>query len=457
MNRFLTIFMVLLAGGALATALSLRGCKSEVGKDGFVLELDPKAVKRIRIQSGTEPVELKRKGSGWQFVFEKTRDQANTPLAEALLQEASLMVYHDRIPGAEISDKDELAEFGVRSPKRWIEFDGPRPVKILFGKDAALEGRMYARVDGSRDIFVVEDKLAKLADLQPMNFRDPVLSRMETDQVDRVILRNGPGLETEIQRDATGWKLTKPLAAPADTETVERFLDGLLATRILEIVGNDSGDLGVHGIEEGKREVAFYVEGRDTPLVLRFGNVAQDGSGSTLAQFTGRDVIARLPAASRDVLALGPDEFRDRRLLPIDLDMVDLIRVSGPEGASFEIRRKHEGWITLRDGRESPVSPAVIQSVVSALTTTRVQEFLRRAPESAGRKIEFFSVLSENTPESPAGENLVAGLTFGATSDEVVEAVISDRPGAVSVPSAILSVIPGDVAAWCLPVASGEE
>ncbi len=457
MNRWFTVLTLLLAAGALATAISLKSClPSSRGNDGFVLDLEPSSVKRIRIQSGTDPIELRRKGAGWQFHAGKIRDQANPAIAETLLKTAALMIYHDKIAGGEIQGRDDLSEFGVRSPKRWIEFDGPRPAKILFGKDSAMEGRIYARVDGSNDIFLVDDTLARMADSEPTAFRDPVLCSIDPSQVDRVILRSGPGAETEIQRDASGWKITKPLSAPADPDLIQKFLRDLLGTPLVGIVGDDTGDLGVHGIQEGKNEVALFVEGRETPLLVRFGLSPESKPGTVLAQFTGRDIIANLPSKAKDFLNVGPDDLRDRRLLPVDLDMVDLIRVT-EKGTSFDIRRSAEDWEIVQNDRKIPVSPAAIQTAVDALAQTKSTEFLRKEPSEISLSIEFFSVLSENTPETTAGERLVAGISFGEPTDGVLEAVVSGRPGGVSVSPNILNAIPGDPSSWALPISKGPD
>ncbi|MEX1117885.1 MAG: DUF4340 domain-containing protein [Terrimicrobiaceae bacterium] len=454
MNRALTFVTLFLALAAVAAAISLRSClPSRGGQDGFVMDLKPPAVRAIRIQSTGEMMELKRKGAAWQFISGDLKDAGNSQAAEEILKAASLLMYYDRIPASEIQGRDHLSEFGLRSPKRWIEFLGTHPAKLFFGKDAAFEDRMYARLDGSNDVYLIDKSLNVLVDSEPAKFRDTVLVGMSPAQVDRVIIRGSKGGETEIVRSAAGWNIVKPLAAPADEAFVERFLKSLLGIPVLAIVANDSGDLGVHGIQEGKYEISFFVEGRQTPLVIRFGHLPKAWPETVLAQFTGRDIIARLPVLSRKLLDVEPDDLRDRRLLPVDGDIVDLIRVTDGDGQRFDIRRSPDGWQTLRNGTLYPVSGAAVETLLSALAQTRVSGFVGREPVPITRTIEFLSVLSENTPEATAGEQLVAGVVFGPAGEGGLEARILGRAGGVIVPTTILQAIPPDQAAWCLPVA----
>ncbi len=455
MNRALTYVTLFLAAAAVAAAISLRSClPSRGGEDGFVLNLKPSEVRTIRIQSSGEVTELKRKGAAWQYFSGTTKDAGNSQVAEEILRIASLLMYHDRIPSSEIQGRDQLSEFGLRSPKRWIEFVGPKPVKLFFGKDSAFEDRMYARLDGSNDIYLIDKSLNTIVDSEPGNFRDTVLVGMNPAQVDRVVIRGSKNGEIEIVRSATGWNIVKPLAVPADAAFVERFLKSLLGIPVLAIMANDSGDLGVHGIEEGKFEIAFFVEGRQTPLVIRFGNLPEAWPETVLAQFTGRDIIARLPLSARGLLDVGPDDFRDRRLLPMDGDLVDLIRVTDSEGQSFDIQRSRDGWQTMREGTALPVSGAAVETLFAALSQTLTTGFFGREPNPITRKIEFFSVLSENTPETTAGEQLVSGVIFGAKVEGGREAGVLGRAGGAIVPDSILDVIPPDQSAWCLPVSN---
>ena len=188
-----------------------------------------------------------------------------------LLNSAAGLRYFDRIDGKEFKANSDLRDYGLRNPKRTIEFDGEESATLFLGKDAASEERIYVRTSGSRDVYLVSDELLKLAFRDLAEFRDRRLTDLSPDQIDRVIVRRQGG-EIELSRDASGWQIVKPLHAFADEQEVEDFLKQLLGQRIVEFVAEDSGDLSVYGIAEGRDEITFYAEGSDRSQTLALGN-----------------------------------------------------------------------------------------------------------------------------------------------------------------------------------------
>ena len=325
---------------------------------------------------------------------------------------------------------------------------------MFLGKDAASEERFYVRTDLSRDVFLVSDELLKLAFRDPAEFRDRRLTDLSPDQVDRVIVRRNGG-EIEFFRDASGWRITRPLHALADEQKVESFLKKVLGLRILEFVADDSGDLGAYGIVEGRDEITIYAEGSGRHQTLRLGS---DKSGTLFGQFTARDSVYRLSPESAELLQVSPETLRDRRLLPVNLDMVDAVRIRTP-AKEFSLRREGEGWIVNDGESKRPASSAAVQALADAVSTAEVSAYQAVSDEKAAAfglgqprcQIAFLSVLSENTPEARAGEQVIGSLTIGKQEKGRVFVQIGETPEVMSVPETILSAVPLDPTAWVSP------
>ena len=66
--------------------------------------------------------------------------------------------------------------------------------------------------------------------------------------------------------------------------------------------------------------------------------------------------------------------------------------------------------------------------------------------------MEFFAVLSENTPETVAGNQLVAGLKFGAKQETgLVPVLKTGSPEIAFVPETILAAVPQEESSWVAP------
>jgi len=459
MSRIFTIFICIIAVAAVVflciyepLTKSTRE-QAEATKAGMVLALDPAGVKEIRISSSGEEVEFKRRGESW-FVGPKPKDRADKKTVDELIQAAAQLSFFDRVDGSELRRSEDWNNFGLKNPKRKIEFKGDQKLTLFFGKDAANEDRLYVKTSESNDVFLVADDILDMAFPDTGKFRDRRLTDLQPDQLDRLIVRQPKG-EVEFQHDARGWRMVKPLSAPTDGQAMHAYLDKLLGLQVQEFVADDSGDLGTYGIVEGKNEVSFFAEGSSRAQTLRLG--AEKGEG-VLAQFTARDTIYRLGKEVKELLEVSPESFRDRRLLPLNLDLVDLIRISTPQG-QFSLRRSGDDW-ELIDGEDTwPASGGAIQALVDALATTTVANYIPAVGEklnvlgfgSPTLTVDFLSVLSENTPETTAGERSIAKVSFGKTEGDQVYVRVDALPEVALVPVTLLQSVHTNPRDWQSP------
>jgi len=101
----------------------------------------------IVIQNGDQTIEIRRRDNKWRLET-PIKDQADSALVDTLLSDLENWQREGTIPAKELdADKSKLAEYGLNNPKLKLKLLGHgRPPEILFGKDAALEGKMYVRV-----------------------------------------------------------------------------------------------------------------------------------------------------------------------------------------------------------------------------------------------------------------------------------------------------------------------
>ena len=459
MNRLPTILLAVLAVGAVVflaiyEPLTRSPRERDISqRERGVLPLDPSQVNRLRIVSGDTEVVLRRRGDSWQL-GEKSKDRAATAEVERILQTAAQLQFLDRIDGSEVPGNKDLTEFGLRNPKRRIEFEGGQKLTLYLGKDGANEDRLYVRTSESRDVYLVSDQILRQAFRPAGDFRDRRLTDLKPGQIDRLMIRRPDG-EIELLHEARGWQIVRPLHVAADDSKVASFLNALLGLRVTEFIAEDSGDLSGYGIAEGQKEITFYAEGSDRPQTLRLGT---DKNGVLFGQFTARDSVYRLPSEAAEFLKITPEILRDRKLLPVNLDIVDRIRLTTPE-QRLVLNRAGEGWTLTAGGQTFAASDAAVQALANALGTAQVSQFTPATADklaAAGLTkpqvtVEFLSVLSENTPEARAGEQVIASAAFGKSEAGRVQVRVGDSPEIASADEGLLAVIPTDPKAWQAP------
>src|SRR5437870_12545304 len=158
------------------------------------------------------------------------------------------------------ADKNKLADYGLANPKLRLKLIGPdTPAEIFFGKDAALEGRMYVRFGNSKETFLVDQSVKKAIDKKPEQFRDRKLTDVIMAQVVRVVLKTSAG-EMELQKKGDHWDIAKPLPTRADDQKVSELIPQVTSARIQQFVADDRGDLHPYGLAEPRGSLTLFAQ-----------------------------------------------------------------------------------------------------------------------------------------------------------------------------------------------------
>ena len=142
-----------------------------------VVNFDREKVNGIVIQNGDDKTELRRQENKWRLEA-PIKDQADSAVVESLLAALESWQKDSTISAKDLAaEKKTLDEFGLSKPKLHLKLLGPEnSPEILFGKDAALEGKMYVRFADSKDAVVASQAVRSDAAKKPEEFRDWILS-----------------------------------------------------------------------------------------------------------------------------------------------------------------------------------------------------------------------------------------------------------------------------------------
>jgi hypothetical protein len=198
----LILAIVALAGIAYFKFFEMKrpGTEEAQRQSQNMVNVDRTKIDGIVIQNGDQKIEIRRRDNKWRLET-PIKDQADSALVETLLSDLENWQKEGTIPAKELdSDKSKLAEYGLNNPKLKLKLLGhDRPPEILFGKDAAMEGRMYVRFQNSKETFLAGQSVRKDIDKKPEEFRDKKLTDLSNAQVRRVILKTPAG-EIELEK-----------------------------------------------------------------------------------------------------------------------------------------------------------------------------------------------------------------------------------------------------------------
>ncbi len=378
------------------------------------------------------------------------------------------------IPAKDIeADKSKLTEYGLDNPKLKLKLVGQgRSPEIWFGKDAALEGRMYVRLQNSKQTFLAKQSIRKDIDRKPEEFRDKKLTDLTTAQVRRITLKTPAG-EMELEKKGDHWDILKPLRARVDDGKVGDLISQITSARIQQFVADDRGDLRPYGLAEPRGSITLFdqaekkdqkveigesikVFGReDKGQTLQIGGVPEKEKDQIYVRFNPRGSVYTLPKKTEEILNTKPADLRDNHLVRIDTNILDRITIDVPGKGKTVLARKDGNW-TIATRNNVPADSGAVQRLIDTLQNERITRFVEDVASDLPKygldkpqtQLTFSSFASENTAETKAGEQPFAGIAFGKSEGDNVYARLTDEPFVVEVRRGLLDQISPDPRQW---------
>ena len=431
-----------------------------------VVNFSREKIDGIVIQNGDDKIDLRRRDKKWRLET-PIKEQADSSLIENLLLDLESWQKDATIPAKELeADKGKLNEYGLSKPKLRLKLRGKdAPREILFGKDAALEGKMYVRLENSKETFLAAQSIKKEIEKRATEFRDRKLTDLITAQVSRVVLKTATG-EMELQKKGDHWEIVKPLRARGDDQKIADLIAQMTTARIQQFVADDRGDLHPYGLAEPRGSITLFAQddrsaGRtdssrgEQGQVLQIGGAAEKEKDQVYVRFSARAFVYTLPKKIEEILNTKPNDVRDRHLVRIDTNILDRITIDAPGKGKTVLARKEENW-TIGSRKNAPANSSEVRRLIDTLQNEQVTKFAEEVASDLPKygldkpqlQLTFSSFASENTAETKAGERPFATIAFGKVDGDNVYARLGDEPFIVAVRRGLLEQIFTDPLQW---------
>ena len=455
-----TIILLLLAGGLFAYIKfvdSKRPTTVDASHDAKkVMKFDREKINAITIRNTEGTIELRQKENNVWMIESPIKDRADTMMVNGLFTTAEFLKADEVLGADKAVEKDQLKEFGLANSETKVTLAGEdKPVELLFGKDTAVEGKLYVKLADDKRVFVIANELKSQISRKVDQFRDRRLSELTTAQINKAAIKTAAG-EIELAKKNDHWSLTKPFQARGDDARIGDLLSQITTARIESFVA-DSGNLVAYGLQDPRAAVALFSEGSEQPTVLQIGDNPKDekAKDQAYAKLSTRDAVMILPKSIERLLRIQPNDLRDKNLLRVDADIVDRITIEGAGHEKIVLARSGEAWVRKAD-KDLPINSTEAARMLNELRLQQVTKFesdVATDLEEYGLsqpavKVTLSSYASENTAETKAGEKPIVTVLFGKVEGDSVYAKLDDEPFIVSVPKTILDSIFTDSIQW---------
>jgi len=340
-------------------------------KGDLYWEVPADRVESIRLDHGSESVELAKSGETWKLVKPETYPADANAVSDLASQLAG-----PKKPAGESQAEGNPEGYGLAKPSARATFAWTDPKKpgqkssrtIEFGLDIPGTDLSAARIAGKSEILFVPASLASSVRKGADDFKSKdVFGGAPPLDVARIDVSRGRGRLVLAKKNGIWW-IEQPISDLADREVADRLAGDLSSLRVTEFVPKaQAGDLPSLGLSPPIFRVTLS-DARGGRNVLDLGSTRSDGN-SVYASKQGQ--VFTVANSTVDDLSKEATAFRDKRLVRFersDVSGIDI--VSGPVRHAFA--RNQAGWSV--DGRAVLASTA--DDLMTSLSDVASQSFL---------------------------------------------------------------------------------
>jgi hypothetical protein len=453
-------FILLILAGAIYAFIHFYESKQPSSQQaaeraGKVVQFDRDKVTKISLKTSDSKIELEKKNGVW-FMEKPVKDRADSMAINQLFTTAESLKSDSAIPTEkQVGGKDPLKEFGLGSPETRLAFTGgEKPIELLFGKDAAVEGKVYVRLEDSRVAHVISNDLKNQVSKKADDFRDHKLTDVVSTQVNKFTIKGAAG-EIELEKKAQHWSLNKPFKARGNDQKVGDLIAQAANVHVESFVA-DSSNLATFGLQEPRGSVTLSTEGSKEPVVLQIGQPLEKDKEKIYVKLSTRDSVLVVPKGVEGLLGTKPNDVRDRNLLRVEADIVDRMTIEPKSGEKIVLARKGESWVRKVGDKDEPINVLAATRLLGELQTQQVQDFVadiatelpKYGLDQPAVKITLSSYASENTAETKAGEKPIVTVLLGRIEGDKVYAKLDDEPFVVDISRSFLDFALLDPLQW---------
>jgi hypothetical protein len=406
---------------------------AEAERDRVFAALESDKIDEIQVKGESGETTTLTKASGvWQVTSPITAKADSAEVASITSNLASLAV--TRVVDDNPSD---LKEYGLDAPRAEVEFKASGDStysaahRLLIGPKSAT-GELFAKREGDNRVLLIPGYVDSIFNRSPFNLRDKTVLVFERDKVERISVTTG-SQTVELVKQGMEWNLTRPVAAAADSVSVDGLINRLNTLQMKSIVTDQAtpADMKQYGFAAPQSTVAVTTGGTTETLFIG-GKSGED----LYARDSSRPLVVTTESSVLTDLQKGAAEYRRKEILAFRGYSGDRLEFSRDgQTISFEkvmAEGQPDKWRRTSPSAGEPETMNM-DSLLLKLEGIRATSF---RSSMAGTGLEKPTLTVYARSDSGKKEERVAFARGGSGPDAF--ASVPGQPGAVVVPGKAL-------------------
>jgi hypothetical protein len=230
-----------------------------------------------------------------------------------------------------------------------------------------------------------------------------------------------PDREIELRKDDKGWRVTRPVDAPADETVVKSLVNTVTDAEVQKTLDELPKDLASFGLETPTVTVRLAVKDGAQPPAVAVGKNTTIGAKTYVRK--GDEPKLYLTTTSIGFgLNKQVKDLRDKQLLTFKDEDVSRVEIKPADGAAVALVRKEKDAWTVEPG-DHPADPTEVRSYLSSLRATRAVDFPDDTPADLAKyglaEPRLAVTVATGKDGAPTQALLIGGETMEGTQKQV--------------------------------------
>jgi len=342
--------------------------KAEAAKD-MPLRFERADLQAIAIQNSSGTLRLERSGDVWSIT---------APLASPADRDAIEGVLTSLETGRierRLGEVPEKKTYGLDPPgaSLTLETSAGAPQVIGLGDASPIGGSVYALLPGGQEVAVVSSSLSEVAKKDLLGLRDKSLLTFDPWKIKSLTIERGKETVALLKPDE-GWKIERPIEAPADGPTITDFLSALERVRAGRFVAEKAADSDrkTYGLDPPAARVTLLQEGWDTSKTVLLG---KEEAGTRYAETAGRDPIVTVGSDIWPKVTTSLFDLRRKDLLAVSQYRTTALTAALDGGEALVLAKQQDGAWSASGLAKGAVKADTIDALLRAISELKAVAF----------------------------------------------------------------------------------
>jgi len=191
-----------------------------------------------------------------------------------------------------------------------------------------------------------------------------------------------PDREIELKKGDQGWRLVKPVDAPADDAVVKGVVNTLADAEVQRTLDEAPQDPAAFGLDKPSPLVKLSVKSGAEPPPIAIGKNTAIG-GKSYVRKDDEPKVYLTTSSLQYGLNKQAKDLRDKQLVTFQDDDVQRVDITSGGQTTTLARKGKDTWVV--EPGDQPADPTEVRSYLSTLRSTRATDFPDDAPADLGK------------------------------------------------------------------------